>query len=79
MLLALVEAGGLELAEDYANGLADPGLRNSVIAPIAAARARAGKTGEALATARAQPTPDARARTLLAIAAALAESEKAGG
>ncbi|MCK5275850.1 MAG: hypothetical protein KAR37_14455, partial [Alphaproteobacteria bacterium] len=67
----LREAGRLEEAGDYAAGLPDPGLRNMVIAPIAAARARSGDLEQALATARAQPTAAAQATILLAIANAL--------
>ena len=78
VLIALVEAGRLQEAEDYAAGLADPGLRNLIIAPVAAARARAGDTQKALATARAQPTAQTRAQTLLAVAAALAQPRKPG-
>jgi hypothetical protein len=78
VLIALIEAGRLQEAEDYAAGLADPGLRNLIIAPIAAARARAGETQQALATARAQPTAQTRAQTLLAVAEALAEPKKPG-
>jgi aminopeptidase N len=78
VLTALVESGRLELAEDYAAGLADPRLRNLVIAPIAAAQARAGDRAAAMATARAQPTPDTQAHTLLAVAQALARAEQPG-
>jgi hypothetical protein len=78
VLTALVESGRLEEAGDYAAGLADPGLRNMVIAPIAAARARAGDHTAALATARVQSTPAAQATILLAIAEALTETKKPG-
>jgi len=77
VLTGLIESGRPDLAEDYAAGLADPGLRNLIIAPIAATRARAGEHARALETARAQPTPNTQARTLLAIAEALVAMEKA--